>query len=93
MPTHLQEIFKLSMDSSHYYRQVWYWGGEAKLRVEGKKMELTTIPAEEWNQVVKDAEEFWEELASISPRAAKVVQIFKDYTAVMEKAGVPYRYG
>lgn len=92
VPAHLQELFKLSMDSSHYYRQVWYWGGEAKLRVEGNKMELTTIPPEEWNQVVKDAEEFWEELASISPRAAKVVQIFKDYTAVMEKAGVPYRY-
>jgi len=31
-------------------------------------------------------------MSSISPRAAKVVQIFKDYTKVMEKAGVPYRY-
>ena len=28
-----------------------------------------------------------------SPRAARVVQIFKDYSALMEKAGVPYRYG
>ena len=89
----LQELFKLSMDSSHYYRQVWYWGGEAKLRVEGKKMELTEIPADEWNGVVKDAEEFWDDLASISPRTARVVQAYKDYTAVMEKAGVPYRYG
>ena len=42
--------------------------------------------------MVKDAEEFWEELASESPRAAKVVQIFKDYNKVMEKVGVPYRY-
>jgi len=80
------------MDSSHYYRQVWYWGGEAKLRVEGKKLELTTIPADEWDQVVDDSAEFWHEMASISPRAAKVVQIFTDYTKVMEKAGVPYRY-
>ena len=92
VPAPLQELFKLSVDSSHYYRQVWYWGGEAKLRVEGDKMELTEIPAAEWDTVVKDAEEFWDEMASISPRAAKVVQIFKDYTAVMEKAGVPYRY-
>ncbi len=37
-------------------------------------------------------EEFWEELGSESPRAAKVVQIYKDYKKVMEKAGVPYRY-
>ena len=92
IPATLQELFKLSMDSSHYYRQVWYWGGEAKLRVEGKKMELTEIPAAEWDTVVKDAEEFWDEMAAISPRAARVVQIYKDYTKVMQKAGVPYRY-
>ena len=36
----LQELFKMSIDQSHYYRQVWYWGGEADLRVNGKKMEL-----------------------------------------------------
>lgn len=88
----LQELFKLSMDSSHYYRQVWYWGGEAKLRVEGKKMELTEIPKKEWDQVVHDSSEFWDELASISPRSARVVDAFKKYSAVMEKAGVPYRY-
>ena len=92
VPAHLQELFKLSIDSSHYYRQVWYWGGEADLRVNGDKMELTTIPAQEWDQVVKDSEEFWDELASISPRTAKVVQAYKDYSAVMQKAGVPYRY-
>lgn len=55
-------------------------------------MELTTIPAEEWDQVVKDAESFWDEVSASSPRAAKVVQIFKDYSKVMQKAGVPYRY-
>ena len=55
-------------------------------------MELTTIPANEWDQVVRDSAEFWEELASISPRTRKVVDAFKKYSAVMEKAGVPYRY-
>ena len=28
----------------------------------------------------------------VSTPAAKVVQIFKDYSRVMEKVGVPYRY-
>jgi TRAP-type mannitol/chloroaromatic compound transport system substrate-binding protein len=88
----LQELFRMSCNDSHYYRAIWYWGGEAKLRVEGKKMELTTIPAAEWDQVVLDSGEFWDELASISPRTAKVVAAFKKYAAVMEKAGVPYRY-
>jgi hypothetical protein len=55
-------------------------------------MELTTIPAAEWDKVVHDSGEFWEELASISPRTRKVVDAFKKYAAVMEKAGVPYRY-
>jgi hypothetical protein len=71
---------------------VWYWGGEADLRVNGEKLELTTIPAADWNQVVKDAEEFWQELAAISERTARVVDIFKQYNAVMEQTGVPYRY-
>ena len=92
MPPHLQELFRLSCDSSHYYRQVWYWGGEADLRVNGEKMELTEIPQNEWNQVVADSAEFWEELASISPRTRKVVDAFKQYAATMEQVGIPYRY-
>lgn len=92
VPPHLQELFKITIDQSHYYRQVWYWGGEAELRVNGKKMELTEIPAAEWNTVVHDSKEFWDEISSSSPRAGRVVDIFKKYDAVMEKAGVPYRY-
>lgn len=92
VPPHLQELFKITMDQSHYYRQVWYWGGEADLRVNGDKLELTTIPKAEWDTVVADASEFWDELASRNDRAARVVKIFKEYNEVMEKAGVPYRY-
>lgn len=92
VPAHLQELFKLCMDSSHYYRQHWYWGGEAKLRTGGKKMKLTTIPAAEWKTVEDEAHKFWDEIAKKSPRSAKVVKIFKEYAAVMAKAGAPYRY-
>jgi len=91
VPEHLKTLFRLSMDSSHYYRQYWYWGGEAKLRVEGTKMKLTSIPEDEWKQVETEARKFWDEIAKTSPRAAKVVQIFKDYNALMQKAGAPYR--
>ena len=54
-------------------------------------MQLTTIPAEEWAQVVTDAQGFWDEMAQASPRAARVVEIFKRYAADQEKAGYPYR--
>jgi len=91
VPPHLQELFKITIDQSHYYRNVWYWGGEAKLRVEGEKMELTSIPPAEWGQVVTDAAVFWDEIAASSPRAGRVVEIFKQYAADQEAAGYPYR--
>ena len=44
LPPHLQELFKLSIDNSHYYRAHWYWWGEAHYRTTGGKLELTSIP-------------------------------------------------
>ena len=81
------------MDSSHYYRQHWYWWGEAQYRAKIGKLELTTIPDAEWAQVEQAALAFWDEIASQSPRNARVVEILKKYNADMQKAGPPYRYG
>ena len=81
------------MDSSNYYRQHWYWAGEATLRVQGTDLKLTTIPDEEWNTVRLEAYKFWDEIAAKSDRAAKVVQIFEEYNAVLQKAGPPYTNG
>ncbi|MCF6343368.1 MAG: TRAP transporter substrate-binding protein [Devosiaceae bacterium] len=92
LPEHLRTMLQLAMDSSHYYRQWWYWGGEAALRVNGTKMKLTSIPDDEWAQVETAARKFWDEIAAESETKAKVVQIFKDYNDVMDKAGRPYRY-
>lgn len=92
LPDKLKELLKITMDSSHYYRQWWYWGGEAKLRVNGTKMKLTSIPDKEWDQVEAAAHTFWDEIAKESATKAKVVKIFKQYNADMAKAGRPYRY-
>lgn len=92
LPEHLKVLLDLAMDSSHYYRQHWYWGGEAQLRTEGTKMKLTTIPDAEWQTVEDEAHKFWEEIALRTPRTKKVVEILKKYAGVMEKAGKPYRY-
>ena len=93
LPEDLQALFQVCCEQSHYYRQHWYWGGEADLRVNGPKLELTSIPDEEWATVEAAAREFWDEIAQESEVKARVVQIFKDYNATMEKAGRPYRYG
>ncbi|MFV0472694.1 MAG: TRAP transporter substrate-binding protein [Pikeienuella sp.] len=89
----LQNLLALAMESSHYYRQWWYWGGEAALRVNGTKMQLTSIPDAEWDQVEAAAQKFWDEIAAESETKAKVVEVFKKYNADMVKAGRPYRYG
>jgi len=91
LPEHLKELLKVCMDSSHYYRQHWYWGGEAKLRVGGTKLQLTSIPEAEWNKVEVEALKFWDEIAAQGGRSAKVVSILKEYAGVMGKAGNPYR--
>lgn len=92
VPDHLKELMKTVFDQSHYYRQHWYWAGEAKLRVTGDKMKLTTIPTEEWDTVEAAAKEFWEEIAAESEVKARVVAKIKEYNDAMAKAGPPYRY-
>jgi len=93
LPDDMQTLFRVCCDQSHYYRQWWYWGGEAALRVNGPKLELTTIPDAEWDTVEAEAQVFWEEIAAESEVKRRVVDIFKQYNADMVAAGRPYRYG
>ena len=79
-----------AIEAGHHYRNQWYWGGEAKLRATGTKLELTSIPAAEWREVENAALVFLDEIAQQSERSAKVVQIFKDYNAITAKSGTPY---
>ncbi len=92
LPPNLQELLATCFESSHYYRQHWYWGGEADLRVNGGKLALTTIPDAEWKTVEDAAVAFWDEIAAESEVKAKVVAIIKQYNETMTKAGRPYRY-
>jgi TRAP-type mannitol/chloroaromatic compound transport system substrate-binding protein len=48
MPEQLKSLFQLCMESSLYYRQHWYWWGEAHFRTTGGKLELTSIPEAVW---------------------------------------------
>lgn len=93
LPDHLKELVKVCFEQSHYYRQHWYWAGEARYRTQGDKLQLTSIPDAEWATVEQAARTFWDEIGAESEVKAKVVQIFKDYNAAMDRAGRPYRYG
>ena len=93
LPDRLKTLLQVCMNDSHYHRQYWYWGGEARLRVEGKDLKLTTIDDSEWAKVEAAAHEFWDEIAATSELRAKVVGIIRKYNDYMAKAGRPYRYG
>ncbi|MCX7644067.1 MAG: TRAP transporter substrate-binding protein [Rhodobacteraceae bacterium] len=90
LPDDLKAIVRSCIEMGHHYRNQWYWGGEARYRATGDKLELTQIPPEEWRAVEEAALVFWDEIAQQSERSAKVVQIFKDYNAIISKSGVPY---
>ncbi len=93
VPEHLKVLFRMCTDSSHLHRLHWYWGGEARLRAHGDKLELTTIPESEWKTVEDAADAFWDEIAAETDRTAEVVKILKQYQADMNAAGPPYRAG
>lgn len=93
LPDHLKQLVLSCVEASHTYRNQWYWGGEAKLRATGDKLELTEVPAAEWAEVEAEALRFWDEVAQTGERAAKVVGIFKEYNSIINKAGTPYTCG
>jgi TRAP-type C4-dicarboxylate transport system substrate-binding protein len=90
LPEHLKAIVVAAVESGHNYRNQWYWGGEARLRATGDKLELTSIPQEEWQQVEDAAGEFWDEIAQQGELESKIVEIFREYRNVINQAGYPY---
>ena len=93
IPVHLQQLLKTCFDQSHYQRQWWYWAGEARLRVEGEEMTLTSLSKEDYAELESAAHKFWDEIAEESPLKAKIVEIIRKYNDTMVKAGAPYRNG
>jgi TRAP-type mannitol/chloroaromatic compound transport system substrate-binding protein len=91
LPFHLKELLRLALDSSNHHRMQWYWWGEAHYRASGDGPELTTIPADEWRRVEEKGAAFWREIATLSPRNARIVGILNQYRRTMDAAGPPYR--
>ena len=70
------------------------WGEcGAALRANGDKLELRTVPADEWAEVENAAKDFWKEIAEEGEIQQKIVSIFQEYNAVINQAGPPYNFG
>jgi TRAP-type mannitol/chloroaromatic compound transport system substrate-binding protein len=93
LPEHLKSIVMAGIEAGHTYRNQWYWGGEARLRATGDKLQLRSVPADEWSQVEDAAKVFWDEVAQEGEVHQKVVSIFREYNSVINQAGAPYTNG
>ncbi|QHQ35295.1 TRAP transporter substrate-binding protein [Algicella marina] len=93
LPDHLKDLVMSAIEAGHTYRNQWYWGGEARLRATGDKLELRTVPADEWAQVEEAAVNFWDEIAEEGELQSKIVSIFREYNSTINKAGPPYTNG
>ena len=92
LPEHLKSVVMAGIEAGHFYRNQWYWGGEARLRATGDKLALRTVPAAEWKTVEDAAVKFWDEIAQESETHQKVVDIFRQYNQVINAAGAPYTF-
>jgi TRAP-type mannitol/chloroaromatic compound transport system substrate-binding protein len=92
LPEHLKALVLSCIESGYFYRNQWYWGGEAKLRAEGTKLKLRSIPQDQWREVENAADAFWQEISETGETAEKLVNIFRDYRKVINSAGVPYSF-
>ncbi|OWU86381.1 C4-dicarboxylate ABC transporter [Oceanicola sp. 22II-s10i] len=92
LPDHLKQLVMAAIKAADTYRNQWYWGGEAKLRATGDKLELRSVPPEEWAEVENAAKEFWKEIAQEGEIESKIVGIFEEYNGVINQAGPPYTF-
>ena len=92
LPEHLKDIVMAGIEAGAKYRDPWVWGGEARLRAKGDKLQLRSIPQKEWKVVEDAALIFWDEMAEEGEVAAKVVKVFRDYNEVIGNAGPPYSF-
>ena len=93
LPDHLKQLVMAATEAGHTYRNQWYWGGEARLRARGEKLQLRTVPASEWAEVEEAAKKFWNEVAEEGEIQSKIVSIFREYNEVINQAGPPYNFG
>ncbi len=92
LPDHLKAIVMAGIKAGDTYRNQWYWGGEARLRATGDKLELRSVAANEWAEVENAAKDFWKEVAEEGEVHAKIVSVFEEYNSVINQAGPPYTF-
>ena len=92
LPEHLQQLFRMCIDWSHYYRLHWYWWGEAHYRTTGGKPNSPPFQTQN-GRLFRTRRSH---SGTMSPRPARVAprswRFFKKYNETMNKAGPPYRY-
>ena len=79
-----------AIEAGHTYRNQWYWGGEAKLRANGDKLELTHDSRRRMGRGRERGQGFLgRDRRKKAKCSQKIVDVFKEYNEVMNQAGRP----
>ena len=86
LPEDIQTIISMGHKAGQIRTINYYYHGEPKYRT-SEYFTLTTLSDEDWNKIKQDQFKRWdEEYAKISPRAAKIVEIWKAYRDKAQEA-------
>ena len=93
VPAHLQQLFKLTIEKSHYLRLHWYWWGEAQLPGQGRQDAAHDHPRERVGAGREGGPEVLGRVCSQErPGTPRWCRSSRTTTTLMYKAGPPYRY-
>ena len=84
MPEDLQNILSLGLKAGALRAVLYYYDDEPRNR---KHFKMTTLSDADWAKIQASQDRRYEEIAKISERTAKLVQIYRDYNAEVEGFG------
>lgn len=84
MPEDLQNILSLGLKAGALRAVLYYYDDEPRNR---KHFKMTTLSDADWAKIQASQDKRYDEIAKISDRTAKLVEIYRDYNAEVEGFG------
>lgn len=84
LPKDLQDLVTMGLKAGALKAILYYYDDEPKHR---KYFKMTTLSEEDWAKVKASQEKRYDEIAKISERCAKLVQIYRDYNKEVQELG------
>jgi hypothetical protein len=79
LPEHLKAVVMSAIEAGHTYRNQWYWGGEARLRAQGRQAETALdshrVSGKLWKMLPRSSGMRSLKKANFTPRSSRSSEI------------------